>query len=380
MPWKEVTTLSERKAFIQEAMEYGANMAGVCRQYGISRKTGYKWLRRYLEAGLDGLADQARRPRGHPWHTTEAMEELILWVRAIFTGWGGRKIKRWLEQHESSGIPSASTITQILRRNGALDLAESSKHRPAQRFEMEAPNRLWQMDYKGKVWTLEGSTCYPLAILDDASRYLLTLTACPNQTQATIQQTLTRVFREVGLPERMLMDNGPSWSGTARKHDFTHFSIWLIRLGITVSHGRAHHPQTQGKIERLNRSLDEEVLNHITPGSVAEAQWLFDRWKYIYNHQRPHEALGMQVPGSKYAPSPRPFPEVLPPIEYPSGADLRKVDQCGRLYFRNRRFRIGKSFAYLPVQILPTEVDGEFQVRFLHQPVAYIDLRCDNAK
>jgi len=380
MPWKEVTTLSERIEFIQKALEFGSIMAELCRQYGISRKTGYKWLKRYFEAGPEGLVDQTRRPHGHPRHTSEAMETLVVWVRANYAGWGGRKIKGWLEQHEIMDIPSASTITQILRRNGVLDLSESRKHRPAKRFEMETPNVLWQMDYKGKVQTLEGRACYPLAVLDDASRFLLTLTACPNQTQTTIQNTMTKVFREVGLPERMLMDNGPSWSGTARKHDFTFLSIWLIRLGITISHGRAYHPQTQGKIERLNRSLDEEVLNHVTPGNEQHAQSLFDRWQYIYNYERPHEALGMKVPGSKYAPSPRPFPEVLPLIEYPSNAIIRKVDQSGRLSFRNCIFRIGKSFAYLPVQIVPTEVDGEFQVRFLHQPVAYLNFRCNNVK
>jgi transposase InsO family protein len=378
MPWKEVTRMTERKGFIQEIAKMPANFSRLCQVYGVSRKTGYKWVRRYREEGWNGLADRSRRPHAHPRETDAEKEALILRTRAQYPGWGGRKIKRWLEERDYVQIPSPSTITEILRRNDALDLEECQKHAPTKRFQMESPNDLWQMDFKGRVWTQDSEFCYPLVILDDASRYLLALEACQNQNQATIQRVLTGVFRSYGLPERMLMDNGVSWSGTARKRDFTHLSIWLIRLGIFVSHGRARHPQTQGKVERLNRSLDQEVLNHVTPADIIDAQHVFDHWFYVYNQERPHEALDMQVPAVRYKASFKQFPEQLPPVAYPSDAIIRKVDISGRLYYRNRRFRIGKALAHMYVQVLPTDVDGDYQVNFLHQPIAYFSLRCKN--
>lgn len=378
MPWKEATLMSQRIEFVQQALQVDANLQQLCRQFGISRKTGYKWLARYRQAGPAGLVDQPRRPHHSPSQTETTTEAGILTVRQAHPAWGARKISAWLAHHGWTELPSASTITQILRRHDLLDPEERRKHTPAQRFAMTAPNQLWQMDFKGPFMTRSGQRCHPLVVLDDASRFLLGLQACGDETQASVQRGLTAIFRQYGLPERLLMDNGSAWSGTPQQHNYTALCVWLIRQGIQLSHGRPRHPQTQGKVERLNRSLVAELLTTSAPENLLEAQWVFDGWIPVYNYERPHEALGMQVPGAEYRPSGRPFHEVLPPIEYGAGALVRKVDATGRIYFRNRRLRVGKAFCALPVEVRPTEVDGCYAVFFCHQPIAKLNFRTDN--
>lgn len=211
MPWKETTTMSSRKEYIQLMKQEGANVSELCRRFGISRKTGYKWYKRCREDGESGLADRSRRPHHSPARSSEEIETKIIEVRAAHPAWGGRKIKAYLERKGQTCIPSASTITAVLKRNDCMDAEEALKHQPFQRFEMEHPNQLWQMDFKGFFAMEEGGHCHPLTVLDDHSRFLLGLQACPNQTRQTVQEQLTGIFRCFGLPERMLMDNGRPW-------------------------------------------------------------------------------------------------------------------------------------------------------------------------
>lgn len=377
MPWKEVTTLSSRKEFIHMARQAEANISQLCRQYGISRKTGYKWLKRYREAGESGLADRSRRPHHSPGRSSAETETKVVKVRKAHPAWGGRKIKAYLERKEGSRMPSASTITAILSRNEQIDPQESSKHRPFLRFEMEQPNQLWQMDFKGYFALEEGGYCHPLTVLDDHSRFLLGLRACPNERYPTVQAQLKEIFRSYGLPERMLMDNGSPWGDDADS-PYTILTAWLIRLGVQISHGRPYHPQTQGKDERLHRTLNDELLKLHTMLNLPFCQLHFDHWRDLYNCERPHEALQMQVPISRYLPSLRPFPEVLPPILYEPGDIIRKVDRYGRISYHNRTFRVGKAFRYNPVALRPTECDGKWDVFFCTQKVAQLSLREDN--
>jgi transposase InsO family protein len=377
MPWKEVTTLSSRKEFILLAQQAGANISRLCRQYGISRKTGYKWLKRYREAGESGLEDRSRRPHHSPGRSSVETEAKVVKVRKVHPAWGGRKIKAYLERQVGSPMPSASTITAILNRNEQIDPTESSKHRPFQRFEMEQPNQLWQMDYKGYFALEEGGYCHPLTVLDDHSRFLLGLKACPNETALTVQAHLREIFRCYGLPERILMDNGSPWGDDADS-PYTILTAWLIRLDVQVSHGRPYHPQTQGKDERLHRTLQDELLKHHNMLNLQVSQCFFDQWRDLYNCERPHEALQMQPPISRYQPSLRSFPEVLPPIFYEPDDIIRKVDQSGKISYHNRRFRVGKAFRYHPVALRPTECDGEFEIFFCTRKVAQFSLREDN--
>lgn len=377
MPWKEATTMSQRVGFVEEAKAVGANISALCRKYGISRKTGYKWLKREREGGSAGLVDRSRRPKHSPEQTGAEVEGEVLGVREDHPAWGGRKIRRVLQDRGCLEVPAASTITAILRRNEKIDPQEANKHKPFQRFEREHPNELWQMDFKGFFALQEGGYCHPLTVIDDHSRFLVGLKACPNETHTTVQSQLTVIFEQYGLPDRLLMDNGSPW-GDDRESRHTIFTSWLLRLGIAVSHGRPYHPQTQGKDERLNRTLLEEVISRHAMATLLESQSWFDEWRQVYNCLRPHEALQLDTPNSHYHPSPRPFPTVLPPVTYEPDDIIRKVDVTGKICFKSHRYRVGRAFRYQPVALRPTETDGILHVYFCKQQVAQIDLRMHN--
>jgi transposase InsO family protein len=278
--------------------------------------------------------------------------------------WGGRKIKGTLETQGETGIPAASTITEILRRYGRLTDAGAAEHPGRwQRFERESPNELWQMDYKGHFAMHGGGRCHPLTALDDHSRYNIVLSACGNEQGQTVRRELEKAFRVYGLPLAMLMDGGPPW-GDPGGEPYTHFSVWLLRLGIRVLHGRPWHPQTQGKEERFHRTLKAEVLNGRSFRDLAACQKAFDQWRPRYNHERPHEALAMATPAQRYRPSSRPFPEVLPTIEYAPGDQVRKVSSDGFINFKNRAWRISKAFRGEHVALRPTDEDGVFGIHY----------------
>jgi transposase InsO family protein len=287
-------------------------------------------------------------------------------------GWGARKIKWCLEQDRKTQV-AKSTVHAILQRHGRVALLPKQASRAYQRFEQERPNQLWQMDFKGNFRLGNQQRCHPLTVLDDHSRYSLCLQACRNEQTNTVQAHLTTTFRHYGLPERMLMDNGPPFGG-AKEHGYTPLTVWLLRLGVAISHGRPYHPQTQGKEERFHRSLKVEVLAQRVYADFAAMQFRFDEWRYCYNHQRPHEALDMAVPASRYQASPRSFPEQLPPLEYDLMDQVRKVQTTGKISFCRRHFRIGKAFRGYPVALRPTLEDGVYAVFFATHRIGTIDL------
>jgi transposase InsO family protein len=377
MPWKEATTMELRQEFIQFATSEGANIRALCRRFGITPRTGYKWLQRYRGEGVKGLLDRSRRPHHSPGQTAAAMEDEIVKERDSHPVWGSRKLKASLEHKGHTDLPAPSTITTILKRHGKTDPEESKKHQAFQRFEMAQPNQLWQMDFKGYFGLSRGHTCHPLTVLDDHSRFLVGLQACPNETAEMVQHQLVGVFQRYGLPERILMDNGSPW-GDDRETPYTVLGAWLIRLGIHISHGRPYHPQTQGKDERLHRTLKAEVISQSNFTTLEECQTGFDAWRTIYNFERPHEALQMLPPASRYQPSLRSFPTALPPIDYPIGDFVRKVDDSGKISFRNHILRVGKAFRHFPVGVRPSDTDGLFQVYFCSCKVAQFDLRLHN--
>jgi transposase InsO family protein len=377
--------MSERSAFCLEVALDEHSFVSLCRKYGIARKTGYKWLARFEEEGEEGLQERSRRPHTSPKRVDAAVEQKVLEVREANPAWGGRKIAWTLRRQGLIAVPAPSTITEILRRHNQLNPEESVKHKPYQRFEMEEPNQRWQMDFKGHFTLADGKNCYPLTVLDGHSRFLLGLQACNRESHENVQRTLTTLFRTYGLPERILTDHGPPWgfgpglsSSPARGHH-TRLTVSLLRLDIAVTHGRIRHPQTQGKDERLHRTLLDELISRRSLADLADSQAAFDAWRHRYNHERPHEALQdddnqMDVPAAHYAASVRPFPETLPPIVYDEGACVRKVDIRGRLYFHSRRWRVGRAFYGQLVAIQPTDTDGCFTVYFGRQPIGHIDL------
>ncbi len=371
MPWKEVSRMSLRKEFIMLYNQPGINKSALCRRFGISRKTGLKWVRRYRETGDKGLIDQSRKPHHSPNKTNHEMEQHILTLRDD-TGWGGRKLHRRLSDLGYRNIPQPSSISSILKRNGRIISTPSSEHQAWQRFEHEAPNQLWQMDFKGH-FAMQQGRCHALTVLDDHSRFSLCLQACGDEKGNTVKAQLIHTFERYGLPERMTMDNGSPW-GSDQQHRYTPLTVWLIRLGIRVSHSRPYHPQTQGKDERFHRTLKDELLRRHTFMNLIDCQYHFNRWRDVYNLERPHEALSLEVPVSRYQPSPRRFPETLPPIAYASNGYVRKVQDKGAIYFKGNIFRISKAFKGHPVSLQPTQTDGVFMVYFCHHKITEIDL------
>lgn len=357
MPWKG-SVMSQREEFVRQALEEGANMSQLCREYRISRKTGYKWKNRYLASGTAGLQDRSRRPQHSPTQTRDKVEQVVLFARDKHPAWGGRKLKRWLEDRGYQNIPAPSTVTEILRRNGRLDPLESAKREAYQCFEREEPNQLWQMDFKGHFELSNGQRCHPLTVLDDHSRFLLGLRACSNETTETVQQELTGIFKAYGVPDQMIMDNGSPWGDDAETTD-TVLTVWLYRVGVRVSHSKPYHPQTLGKDERLHRSLKAEVLAGHSFEDLSTSQVEFDHWQQLYNFERPHEALDLAVPATRYQPSPRPFPDRLPPLRFPEGAAIRKVDAAGKISFLAHSLRVGKAFRGQAVGVLSDPLKGD---------------------
>lgn len=374
MPWRERSIMSQRAEFCRLAQEPALTVRGLCRRYGISPSTGYHWLQRFAAEGPAGLADRSRRPHASPWQTPVWLEAEVLAVRRDHPAWGGRKIRAVLLRRGLAVVPAASTITAILRRHGRLDGPRTDQPRAWQRFAHLRPNELWQMDFKGPLDLPQGR-CHPLTILDDHSRYALALSACTDQRTATVQARLERVFRQHGLPDRLLTDNGSPWgtAGSAARH--TLLTVWLLDLEVTVIHGRPFHPQTQGKEERFHRTLKAELLDGRSFADHVQAQEAFDAWRAIYNHQRPHEALDMATPASRYGPSARAMPARIRPPEYELGIPVRTVHAGGWVAFQGQRIKCSKAFAGRRIAVRATDTDGVFDLCYRRHRMTRVDLR-----
>jgi transposase InsO family protein len=380
MPWKECSSMSAREEFIALCLNGHSAMSLLCLRFGISRKTGYKWLGRFKKDSTEGLADRSRRPHASPRRASMMLERKVIQLRQKHRAWGGRKIKRRLEDLGEAGVCSAGTVTAILHRHGLIDPVASQQRCTPQRFEYPVPNDLWQMDFKGHFPLARGGRCHPLTVLDDHSRYALVLKSCGNERTATVREHLSSAFQRYGLPRRILCDNGSPWgsSGTGGWDNWTPLSLWLLRLGVGVIHGRPRHPQTQGKDERFHSTLIAEVLRWRSFDDLAATQAAFDPWRDIYNTQRPHEALGMDVPARRYHPSPRPFSKNPPEILYPAGDLVRTVSNNNGIDLHGRRYGIGRAFRGQTIAMRATTVDGVWDVYYCHQRVGSLDEKTSN--
>lgn len=373
MPWKEVSTMSLREEFVRLAEQHQLSFQKLCERYTISRKTGYKWLKRYASQGASGLADLSRRPRKFPNQLSDPEEKPIVELRGEHRVWGARKIRRLLQDRGVKRVPATSTISRVFHRHGLMAAEGKAAVKSWQRFEHPVANSFWQMDFKGAVNTLAGRA-HPLTVLDDHSRFNLCLQALPNEQTAGVQNILTDTFRRYGLPDRMGVDNGSPW-GSDAEHVYTRLTVWLMRLGIRVSHSRPYHPQTLGKDERFHGTLNRELISRRQWQDRFDLQRAFDPWREQYNWIRPHEALGLAVPGSRYTASLRSFPEKLQPLEYPNALYVRKVQQGGAFSLLGRTLWVSKAFAGYPIAMIPTATDGVLEINFGHQKIALIDLR-----
>jgi transposase InsO family protein len=374
MPWKEVSRMSLRSELVLLAQQPDANVALLAQRFGVSRKTAYKWIQRFAAGGTTAWADRSRKPQASPARTADAVEQLVLQLRAEHPAWGGRKLRARLLSLGQADVPAPSTLTAILRRHGRLDSPRAGQPRAWQRFEHPAPNDLGQMDFKGHFGLNDGARCHPLTVLDDHSRYALGLVACADEQAATVRAALTTLFGRYGLPCRMLMDNGAPW-GDDDDNPYTALTVWLLRLGVAISHGRAYHPQTQGKDERFHRTLNAELLTRHTFGSVTACQGPFDTFRQAYNHERPHDALGLAVPASRYRPSPRPLPATLPAIAYDATDVVRKVQHGGWISYQGRCYRVSRALRGYPVALRGTGQEGERGVWFCTHQIGTLDLR-----
>jgi len=364
--------MSLREEFVRLARTKAMSLSALCQRFSISRTTGYKWLNRYRAEGCAGLAERSRRPRGSPRRTPEDVETEVLRLRAAHPAWGGRKIARRLADLGLSAPPAASTITGILRRHGVVLGLHGGGSSAFKRFEHPTPNALWQMDFKGHV-AMKIGRLHPLTVLDDHSRFSIVLAACPDQRTATVKAALTAAMRRYGLPDTLITDNGSPW-GNGPGQPFTPLGVFLIEQGVRIAHSRPYHPQTLGKDERFHRSLKAEALSGPPFMDLAEAAAQLNRWRDIYNLERPHEALGLATPASRYQPSPRAFIERVAPFDYGPGAQLRRVAQGGRINFLGRLARVPKAFAGHTIALKPHREDGVFTAWFRHQPIAQIDI------
>jgi transposase InsO family protein len=371
MPWQEVSMSDARLEFVRLALQEGANRRELCRRFGIHPDTGYKWLSRWAEGERD-LSDRSRRPHASPWRSDAGLEARVVAVRAAHPAWGARKIAHRLAR-DGLAVPAVSTVHAILTRHGLIVPPPGGA--PASlRFEQEAANLLWQMDFKGWVRTGDGRRCHPLTLIDDHSRFCPGLEACADEQGATVRACLERIFRRHGLPEAFFVDNGPPW-GDSRGAGWTRLRVWLAKLGVGLIHSRPYHPQSRGKNERFHRSLKAELFALRSFRDLAEVQAALDSWRDLYNHERPHEGIAMATPASRYAISPRAMPERLPEPAYDEGEILRRVPLSkDYIAFKGRLWKVPGAFRGETLAIRPLDRDGTYGVFFAANHVATIDL------
>lgn len=319
MPWEDKTVEELRKEFA-EAAKGSDNFSALCREFGITRKTGYKWVERY-EANEE-LSDKSKTPFHIANRTPSDIEEMIISMRIDNPAWGAKKIKAILER-EGVLMPCTKTVNNILNRYGCITPEESAKHKAFIRYEKDNCNEMWQTDFKGEFLMADKKYCYPLNIFDDCSRFLI-MTAPGLSTANMVIPTFKKAFYEYGMPESVLSDNGAQFAGF--RQGFTQFEKWLMNHNVLPIHGRFKHPQTQGKIERMHRTMKNELLKHTVIENIDDANVKLQMWRDKYNNLRPHEALGMRCPAEVYIPSNRTYNDTVKPYEYGGQYHVIKVN------------------------------------------------------
>lgn len=369
MPWIERQVKMLREEFIRRSMEADRNMSALCEEFGISRKTGYKWIKRHLDEGC--LEDRNRRPLRINSKTADWVEKLIIETRHERPRWGAQKIQIYLGR-KGYPMPCVRTVNNILKRNGLISQEASLDRRAFKRFEREHNNELWQADFKGDFIMGNGKRCYPLTILDDHSRYAILIEPRPDQRD--VQSSFVRIFRDFGLPDSILTDNGATFAGF--KGGYTQFERMLMDQDILPIHGRIYHPQTQGKIERFHRSLKNEILYLRNIQNLDEAAQTFKNWQRIYNFERPHSALGNKCPADVYTISPRQFRDTVPDYDYNPDYRVYRINNWGFLRFAKYQIYISETFRDTHVQLIPVESEDIALVCYRNFIIAKMDVTC----
>jgi len=350
-------------------------MATLCRRYGISRKTGYKWLGRYGEGGVAGLEDRNRAPRGTPHGLAPEVTEKILTLRRRYPTWGPRKLlARLFVEFPSATWPAASTVGDLLKRHGLVRRREKGRRSPDSSgpiVEATGANESWSADFKGWFRTGDGVRCEPLTISDNFSRYLITCQAVPKVTLGEVQPLFERAFRDHGLPRAIRTDNGTPFAHRPGLGGLTRLSVWFLKLDIWPDRIAVGRPDQNGRHERMHRTLAEDTASP-PAADLALQQARFDDWRETYNTIRPHEALGQQCPMQFQQPSARPFPAVLHPWEYPADHHVRRVDAKGYIKWRDGRVYLTEALRKETVALFCDD-NGNWAIRYRKFDLAVLD-------
>lgn len=341
MPWKEKRLETMREEFVKRVLSHEKSKSALCREYGISRPTGDKWIARYL-AG-ENLDDLSRAPKTHPNRTDPETEKKIVEYREKYPAIGALKMRKMMGNEQHGDLPSARTFNSIFKRNGLISKEASEAATPYQRFEKSYPNEMLQADFKGHFLMKDGKRCHPLNIIDDYSRFSLCCAPLLSETFDDVYAQFERVFKEYGMPFSLLCDNGNPW-GTQQSTGFSRFEVKLMELGILVLHGRIRHPQTQGKQERFNGSFTRECLKLNTFENQVDAARKFEEYRIFYNTKRPHQALDMLVPEKIYQPSPLKYPEKTEDWEYPQECTVHSVKTSGYITIKGQGYFLSEAF------------------------------------
>lgn len=358
MPWKETCVMNERTEFVLLAMRGVEDFGQLCGRFGISRKTGYKWKQRFLERGLDGLADRSRRPHDSPTQMVEDVACRIVRLKLAHPHWGPKKIREiFARSRPDEALPSESTFKRVLDKAGLVMRRRRRRHdeqggRIENRLVAERPNHVWTVDFKGWWYTRDRSRFEPLTIRDDFSRYVLCAQAMDSSRTEPVREQFDRVFRTHGLPEVIRSDNGAPFAAANSPLGLTRLSAWWLTLGIDLDRIRPGRPDQNGGHERMHRDLAIEVERR-AEFDVATQQASLDAWRDAFNHQRPHESLGMRVPGELYLPSSRRYEPEQVELGYPAHHLVRKVSQKGNVKVRGVGITVSTALAGHDVGLEP---------------------------
>ena len=374
MPWKVSGVVEERTRFVVEYESGAWTMSELCRHHGISRKTGYKILVRWEQAGAEGLKDLSRAPRRHPNQTPAQIEEAVLAVRRAHMRWGPRKLRGWLEdRYPRYQWPAPSTIGELLKRAG---LAVERKVRPrtppfTQPFAVaDQPNAIWCADFKGWFRTQDGERIDPFTMSDAHSRYLLRCQAVDKTDTEAVRGISEAAFREYGLPLAIRTDNGPPFASRAVA-GLSQLSVYWMKLGIVPERIQPGHPEQNGRHERMHRTLEAETASP-PAANRRRQQGAFDYFRREYNQERPHEALGQRPPAAFYWASPRSYPDRIPEPEYDSGLVVRRVSPHGQFFWKGKDVFLSKVLASERIALEPID-ERYWCVHFFAFPIAYFD-------
>src|SRR6267142_1520904 len=376
MPWRETSSMTERKRFIDDTHRGLFSMTELCARYGISRKTGYKWLDRYDAQGQEGLRDRSHAPEACPHKISADVAGAICEMRRAHPSWGPRKLLAALRRRQRTlRLPAPSTAGDLLAREGLV------KKRARRRRQVHPgvvaplttrPNDLWTSDFKGHFRTGDGRYCYPLTVADLHSRLLLGCDALLSTQGREARPCFERLFREYGLPGAIRTDNGVPFATTGI-HGLSQLNVWWMRLGIQHQRIRPASPQENGAHERMHKTLKGEAIRP-PRSTLATPQRAFNDFRRLYNDERPHEALHDRTPASLYRPSRREYSGTLPPVEYPGHFIVKRVTNAGTIRLRKRLLFLANALKQHPVGLEEID-DGVWSIHFCRVLLGRVDER-----